>query len=124
MMHLFHWSKRYFVIAIIIFIIEVIIALYVHDKIIRPYIGDFLVVILLYCVLKSVVDIPALTAAIIVLLFAYCIEVLQYFKIASILRLQQNKIASIIIGSSFDWSDLVSYTLGIILVLIIEKYRL
>ena len=39
---------KYITIFAITFILEVIIAKYVHDKIIRPYIGDVLVVICLY----------------------------------------------------------------------------
>ena len=39
----------YLAASIIVFIIELIIALYVHDRIIRPYIGDMLVVVLVYC---------------------------------------------------------------------------
>ncbi|WP_092559518.1 hypothetical protein [Anaeromicropila populeti] len=33
--------------------IEVLIARYVHDTVIRPYIGDVLVVIVLYCLVRS-----------------------------------------------------------------------
>ena len=35
---------RYFVIFLLLLIIEVLIALYVHDDFIRPYIGDVLVI--------------------------------------------------------------------------------
>ncbi len=42
----------YLAASIIVFIIELIIALYVHDRIIRPYIGDMLVVVLVYKVIS------------------------------------------------------------------------
>ena len=42
----------YLAASIIVFIIELIIALYVHDRIIRPYIGDMLVVVLVYCFVR------------------------------------------------------------------------
>ena len=42
----------YLAASIIVFIIELIIALYVHDRIIRPYIGYMLVVVLVYCFVR------------------------------------------------------------------------
>ena len=42
----------YLAASIIVFIMELIIALYVHDRIIRPYIGDMLVVVLVYCFVR------------------------------------------------------------------------
>ena len=43
------FNPRYFLVAVALFITEVLIALYVRDDFIRPYVGDFLVVILVYC---------------------------------------------------------------------------
>ena len=39
------FNKHYFGLAVIILLVEVLIALYVHDDFIRPYLGDVLVVI-------------------------------------------------------------------------------
>ncbi|MFT5385169.1 MAG: hypothetical protein ACI81W_002574, partial [Saprospiraceae bacterium] len=36
-----------------LFLIEVGIAVFIQDRIIRPYIGDLLVVILIYCFIRS-----------------------------------------------------------------------
>lgn len=54
---MFKFNKTYFVFAIFIFFIEVLISLYLHDKIVRPYVGDFLVVILIYCFIKAFIDV-------------------------------------------------------------------
>lgn len=118
---LLRFNRHYFVLAILLFIIEVCIALFVHDTIIRPYGGDLLVVILLYCILRSFANIPVLPAAISVLVFSYIIEILQYFTIVDRIGLQNSKLARIVIGSSFEWIDLVAYTVGILLVLLLEK---
>ena len=58
-----------------------------------------------------------------VLLFSYSIEILQYFHIVNIPGLQDIQIARIIIGTSFAWMDLIAYTLGIGIVLYLEKVR-
>ncbi|MFZ1379601.1 MAG: DUF2809 domain-containing protein [Saprospiraceae bacterium] len=115
----FNW--RYFVLAILILIIEILIAIYVHDGFIRPYIGDLLVVIFIYCFLKSFVSLSTSNAALYVLLFSYFVEALQYFRIVQHLGFQRNNLARIIIGTSFDWKDILMYTIGIVTVVIIES---
>lgn len=117
------FSRSYFFSAVLIFGIEVLIALFAHDRVIRPYIGDLLVVVLIYCFIKSFLDIPVLKAALFVLLFSYAIEILQYFNLVERLGLQHSKIASTVIGTSFAWLDLMAYTVGIGLVMYLEKIR-
>ena len=114
-------NKRYLMLTVLLFIIELIIGIYVHDKIIRPYIGDLLVVILLYCLLKSFIEIPLIPAAIGVLIFAYIVEISQYFDIVDRIGLGSYKLARIIIGTSFSWTDMLCYTIGIGIVIITEK---
>ncbi len=117
------FSRPYFFSAVLIFGIEVLIALFAHDRIIRPYIGDLLVVVLIYCFVKSFLDISVFKAALFVLLFSYSIEMLQYFNLVTKLGLQDSKIARIVIGTSFEWMDLLAYTVGIGLVVYLEKIR-
>jgi len=113
--------KKYLLLAVILFVIEILIGVYAHDKFIRPFGGDFLVVILIYCFIKGFFNLPVIKTAIGVLAFAYIVETLQYFKITVRLGLQQSKLANIIIGNSFSWTDIICYTLGIALVIVIEK---
>jgi Protein of unknown function (DUF2809) len=119
---MFTFNKNYFGLAILIFIIEVLIALFVHDRFIRPYLGDVLVVILLYCFLKSFLKLSVLTAALGVLIFSFMIEFLQFLHIVEKLHLEESKIARTVIGTSFSWIDLLTYVVGISIVIIIEKY--
>ncbi len=103
---------------------EVYIGLYMHDAIIRPFGGDFLVVILLYCLVSSFINFPVLLTAAWVLVFAYAIEISQYFHLISMLGLQRSKLATLLLGTSFSYIDLLTYTLGfILLVIIVENLR-
>lgn len=115
------FNRNYFFLTILIFILEVIIALYVHDKIVRPYLGDSLVVILIYCFIKSFLNLPVVTATVAVLAFSFVIETLQYLNLISLLHLENSKIAKIVLGSSFSWLDMFAYILGAVLILIFEK---
>jgi hypothetical protein len=117
---MFGFHKNYFIGTVILFLVEVFIGFYMHDAIIRPYGGDFLVVILLYCLVKSFTSLRICTAALGVLVFSYLVETLQYFHIVNLLGLEKSKIACIIIGTYFAWSDLLAYTLGMLVVLATE----
>lgn len=96
----------------LLFITEVLIALFVPaSSFIRYSLGDFLVVILIYCSVKSFFDVDAKRLAIAVLLFAFMVEGLQYFHFVDVMGIE-NKILRVIIGTSFSVEDLVMYALG------------
>ncbi len=116
-------KKQYLIATITLFIIELFIGFFVQDKIIRPFIGDLLVVILLYCFVKSIFNITTTKAAIYVLIFAYFIEIMQGLKLVEFIGLSNYKIARILIGTTFSWKDIVCYTIGIAVVIITEKLR-
>ena len=118
---MFQFNRNYFILTILLFLIETAIALYLHDNFIRPYFGDFLVVILLYCFVKSFVNVSVWVAAGLVLLFSFAIEIAQYFNAVEKLGLQHYKIAKVVLGNSFAWMDLLAYILGILTVISIEK---
>ena len=118
----FKLNTIYLVFTIVLFVIEILIAKFAHDQIIRPYIGDLLVVILIYCFVKSLLNTPYLYTAIAVLLFSYLVETLQYFDIVTELGLAHSKFARLIIGTSFAWMDMVAYTVGIAIVIYSEHF--
>ena len=121
MCSLLKFNRLYFALAAALFVIEILIAAFVHDQIIRPWLGDVLVVLLIYCFVKSFLNTPVFKTALSVLIFSYLIETLQYFKIVNRLGLQRSRIASIVIGTTFEWTDLVAYTLGFVCILYFEK---
>ncbi len=114
------FNRTYFIWTALLLVTEILIGVYMHDAIIRPYGGDFLVVILIYCLVKSFLNTPPMATALGVLLFAYLVEGLQYIHIIRILGLEKYALARVIIGTSFAWTDILMYTLGILLVLLVE----
>jgi hypothetical protein len=117
-----HFNRNYFLLTVLLFITEVCIALFVRDNFIRPYLGDVLVVILIYCFVKSFWTISVIKAAMAVLLFAFGVETLQYFAIIEKLGLQNNSLARTVIGTSFAWEDILAYIVGIVIVIVGEKW--
>jgi len=116
----FTFNKFYFICSLLLFGTEVLIALYTTNWI-RAYFGDFLVVILLYCLINSFLVVRKDYALIGVLLFSYLIETLQYFRFVELISLDHIPIANTLIGTSFSWLDMLMYTLGIIFTAMLEK---
>ena len=107
----------YFLISLCIFIIEVLIAT-VFNKIffVRAYLGDVLVVMLLFTLVKSLIIIKNNHSLILgIFLFSCLVEWAQYFSIAEKLGLQRGSIMYIIVGNSFSWIDIVCYAAGCLL---------
>ncbi|MGF1513378.1 MAG: DUF2809 domain-containing protein [Elainellaceae cyanobacterium] len=114
--------RRYYLVwSVILFLVELYIALYVRDGFVRPYVGDVLVVILIYAVVRTFFKVPILTAALGVLLFAFGVEILQYFKIVEVLGLGASSLARTVIGTTFVWEDLIAYSVGTAILLCLEK---
>lgn len=117
------FNKKFFLLTLLLFITEVLIALFVKDRFVRPYVGDYLVVMLIYCFVRTFLNSPVLPTAIAVLLFAYLIETLQYFRLVDRLGLEHNIIAKTVIGYGFSWIDMLAYTLGIITILLLAALK-
>lgn len=112
---------KYLITFLIFFLIEVGIALFINDRIIRPYIGDILVIILMYAFIKSFIRKEIRFLPIYLFIFAVFVEVMQYFNILELMSLKDNKILSIIFGSTFDIQDILCYLIGSIILIIWEK---
>lgn len=91
---------------------EVGIAVCIHDSFVRPYVGDVLVVAVLYFFLRIFIPekYPWLPAAIFA--FASAVEVSQYFHLAAFLGLENGSLLSILFGSVYDIGDIVCYGIG------------
>ena len=102
----------YLTATLVLFAIELCIALFVHDRIVRPFIGDVLVVILIYAFIRIFIPEKVRFLPLYVFIFAAAVEILQYFRIVEVLGLQDNKVMSTVIGTSFDIRDILCYFVG------------
>ena len=122
-------NKRigYALATLIIFLIELLIALFVRDNFIRPYVGDMLVVVLIYTGLRVVLPEKPLLLPLYVFLFAALVEGLQAVKLVELLGLAENKFFSVLIGTTFDVKDVICYGVGCVLCglweVLLWKYR-
>jgi hypothetical protein len=96
-----------------LFGVEVLIALYVHDWLIRPYGGDVLAALLVYVGLRVFMQ-RASSSRLAAVAFATgaALEVFQACQLPVRLGLTQNAILRIAIGTTFQWGDLLAYAIG------------
>ena len=113
----------YLLATIILLIIEVLIALYVHDDFIRPYAGDAIVVIVIYTFIRIFIPEKYRLLPLFVFIFAVVVEILQGIHIVNIIGVADNRFLRTLIGDSFDIKDILCYGVGCILLWLYESKR-
>lgn len=113
----------YAVLTVLFLMVEVIIALYIHDDFIRPYVGDGLVVMVIYFFIRIWIPEKVRLLPLYVFLFASFVEVMQYFRLVELLGLGESRFFRILLGSTFDFKDIICYGAGCLILGIWEWIR-
>lgn len=115
----------YFLIFIMLLAVEIYIGVFVHDEFVRPYLGDVLVVGVVYYFIRIFLPDGAVLLPLYVFLFALAVEILQLFNFADLIGIE-NRILKIILGSVFDWKDICCYAVGCVIIAVIDfvKFRI
>ncbi|AEV67638.1 DUF2809 domain-containing protein [Acetivibrio clariflavus] len=114
-------NLKYIIVFSILLAIEVFIALFVRDKIIRPFIGDILVIVLMYSFIRSIVQKTIKFLPVYLFLLAVFVEITQYFHLVDKLGLKDNKFMATVLGTSFDVKDILCYFIGSIILIFWER---
>lgn len=101
---------------------EVAIALFVRDRFVRPYLGDVLAVVLVYCGLRAVLPLRVLPAAVLAFAIGALIEFGQAVNLLDLIGLRGNPVIAVVLGGSFEWLDFVAYAAGALLALAAERF--
>lgn len=120
----FKFNLKYFLLTILIFLVEVLIATVLKDQFfIRAYLGDVIVVMLLYTLVKSffITNDTKLTLGIFA--FSCLIEFAQFFNIAEKLGFQPGSLMYILIGNSFSCIDIICYGVGCLILYFLVKIK-
>lgn len=116
--------KIYLSIAFLLFCAVVIIAFTLQAGLLRTWGGDLLVVMLIYFFFRAFLRSQPWKIAIGTLVFAFVIEISQYFRLIYRLGMEDDLVARLILGNTFQWSDFLAYTLGVLLALLIDEQLL
>ena len=112
----------FLVAAGVILAVEIYIAVCIKGGFVRHYLGDVLAVILLYAFVRAIFSAPPSNLALKIFAFAAALELVQYFGVVQILGVE-NKILKVIIGGTFDFTDLLCYAVGCVLASAYEKFE-
>ncbi|WP_438469782.1 DUF2809 domain-containing protein [Vibrio alginolyticus] len=107
--------------SLVCFIALVVIALYIRDSFIRPTFGDVLVVVWLYYFLASLFSMPVNWLVSLVVLIAFAVELGQLLQVVAWLGIEPSSPLAVILGATFDWKDLLAYSIGGLLCCWMEK---
>ena len=109
----------YIITAAVLLITEVLIGLFVHDGFVRPYLGDVIVVILIWVLLKIFFTKTHLLP-LWVFLFACFVEFTQYIKLVELIGLSDIAFFRTVMGTSFSWWDILCYAVGCAICAMVE----
>jgi hypothetical protein len=94
-----------------------------HFAFIPLFIGDILWALMVYFIVRLLfVNRPVKFIVIASLLFCYAIEFSQLYKAPWINALRHTLFGRLVLGEGFLWSDLLCYTVGVILGILTEGY--
>lgn len=104
-------------------VVEIGIALYLHDRIVRPYGGDALAVVLVYLALRAVTRLGTRRAVSMALAVAVVIECAQAVHALRWVGLEHDRLARVVLGGQFDLTDFAAYAVGAAAVPLVEAWR-
>lgn len=113
--------KKYLTAFILLFTVELYIGLFIRDDFIRPFIGDILVVILLYFLIRIFLTPKTKLLPAYIFLFAVMVELGQLINVLHIIGFENNHFARIIFGATFDIKDILCYFVGCLLLLLWQE---
>ena len=109
----FKFYYKSFLIAIFIFVVEVLIATELKNIFfVRAYLGDVFVVMLMYYFIKAFFDFNPTKLIVGIFIFSCLIEFAQYFHFGELLGFKDTRIVMIMLGNSFSWIDILCYFAG------------
>ena len=113
---------RYAVLALALFVAEYSIATrWRHLPFVRGELGDYLVVILLFAMVRAVWSVSSRPLAVGIFVFACLVEFAQGLALADRLGFARGSWPSIIIGTTFQWSDIAMYAAGCVTVWLLSE---
>ena len=111
----------YMLLFLLFLAIEVLIALFVRDNFIRPYVGDVLVTVVICLFLRIFIPFKARLLPLLVFILAALVEIGQYFDFVALLGLSDNRFFSVLLGRTFSLADIICYGAGCIIFFLAEE---
>ncbi|HOJ48195.1 MAG TPA: DUF2809 domain-containing protein [Bacillota bacterium] len=100
--------------------VEFAIALFVRDRFVRPYLGDVIIIFVIYCFIRTLFPSGIKLLPLYIFLFALAVETAQYFDFVALLGLDGSRFFRILLGATFSFADIACYAAGSIICFAVE----
>lgn len=123
-MKLKSYKKRliFLTVFVLLFALETLIAVYVHDDFVRPYVGDMIVTVVVWAFARIIFPDKFKLMSVYVMIFAIFVEIGQYFNYVDLLGIT-NPVLVTMMGTSFALADIACYAVGCVIAGIIDFVR-
>ena len=91
--------------------VEVVIGVFFHDDFVRPYVGDALIVVVLWALVRCVAPRGLRWLPGAIFAFACAVEALQAIHLVDRLGITSPLLRTLM-GTSFAWGDILAYAVG------------
>lgn len=98
--------------------VEVLIGAFLRDRVIRPYVGDMLVTVLLCCLCRCIRPQGTGWLPLWVFVFSVVVECVQLVPIPAL----EGTLLGVLVGTTFDWRDILCYGVGSLVFWAVERY--
>ncbi len=118
------YKKRLIFLAVfvLLFVVEALIAVYIHDDFVRPYVGDMIVTVVVWAFARIIFPDKFKLMSVYVMIFAIFVEIGQYFNYVDLLGIT-NPVLVTMMGTSFALADIACYAVGCVIAGIIDFLR-
>lgn len=99
----------------VLLVVEIIIGKFAHGFI-RAYVGDVLVIPLIYCFVRMFYLRPSVWLPAAVGCLGIFAEILQFLEVCGLLGIPKGSLLGILLGSSADVADILCYAAGALLI--------
>jgi hypothetical protein len=89
---------------------------------IPPFIGDLLYAMMIYSALRMIFLKPLRCTALTALMICFAIEFSQLIRSGWIIEIRKTLFGRYVLGQGFLWGDLLAYSLGVAIALIVDNY--
>lgn len=101
---------------------EILIGAFVHDSFVRPYVGDVIVVVVIYCFVRIFIPERVRVLPLYIFILSAGVEILQGLQIADRLGIT-SPVLRTIIGTVCDPKDIICYAVGCLILGVFELIR-
>jgi len=121
---MFRFNSKPFLLSFCLLLILVILKAFAERFYLQAYLIDIIAIFWMFCLLKGFFHVANDGLAHYAFLFAIVFEIAQFYQIIDGFYIQNSQLLHFVLGSAFDWYDLLAFTVGWLIILLGEYIRI